>query len=396
MLSLRAGHARQRTLALCYRSYKAPIVAPGPPPGGSSVPPLPLWRKFFPSTPKAFQNRVSVMNPNTAAMLADAFVPAGSRDKVIIEIFPGPGQLTRALLNLPRERLNKLIVVESADLYLNYLKPLEAVDSRLTVIPMSGESWDSYQRINDMRLLDDVRTIPWDQGVHPQLHFVSHLASNVPGEQFISQLFRSMPDKQWLFKYGRVPMSILLSEYIWKRVLGDDIGIRCKLSMIAAAVASCSEAVPHSALQPYADHFHPTPSAAVQAQRAKEKREAKRLTGGKPGNPFVAINIVPLESRVIRPGLLDKWDYCLRRLYVRRATPLHAALPYLAPNAQTLLKKISVPGLPTNAYVPPDRPIREMDVADWALLVKAFDEWPFAPEDLSIGDTIGNDEERHG
>jgi transcription factor 1 len=85
-----------------------------------------------------------------------------------------------------------------------------------------------------MNLFDDVRTIPWDQGgnisiasqshstdllpraVHPQLHFVSHLASSVSGEQFISQLFRCMPDQQWLFKYGRVPMSILISEYIWK------------------------------------------------------------------------------------------------------------------------------------------------------------------------------------
>ena len=112
------------------------------------------------------------------------------------------------------------------------------MDDRIKVVPLNGEVWSSYQKLNDMNLLDDVRTIPWDQGgdisipsqnhptdllqsVHPQLQFVSHLMSNVYGEQFISQLFRGMPDQQWLFKYGRVPMSILLSEYIWK------VGFKC-------------------------------------------------------------------------------------------------------------------------------------------------------------------------
>lgn len=49
----------------------------------------------------------------------------------------------------------------------------------------------------------------------PDLHFVSHLTHNVHGEQLIAQLFRSIPERAWLFKYGRVPMSILMSEWVW-------------------------------------------------------------------------------------------------------------------------------------------------------------------------------------
>ncbi|KAJ7497275.1 S-adenosyl-L-methionine-dependent methyltransferase, partial [Mycena latifolia] len=338
------------------------------------------WRQYFPSASRAFQHRVTLANPITAAVVADAFIPAGSKDKLVLEIFPGPGQLTRALLELPRDRINKLIVLENAEMYLKYLKPLEAMDDRLTVVPISGESWGSYQILHDMKLLDDVRSVPWDQGVHPQLHFISHLAANVSGEQLISQLFRSIPDQQWLFKYGRVPMSVLLSEYTWKRVLGDSLSVRCKLSMIAAAVASCQEAVPYSALQPYTDHFHPIPSGTSLVQKTKEKEDRKPVLTGKPGNPFVAVNITPIENQVIRPGLLDKWDYCLRHLYVNRATPIKNALTYLAPNAQTLMKKLSAPELNPKQRINPKTPVREMTVADWCLLVKAFDEWPFAPE----------------
>ncbi|KAJ7462266.1 S-adenosyl-L-methionine-dependent methyltransferase [Mycena galericulata] len=378
-------HTRRRVVALCRRAY---TTAPETPSRDdeTALPPRPLWRQYFPSSSKAFQHRISLANPITAAVVANAFVPSGSQGKTIIEIFPGPGQLTRALLALPRKRIDKIIVLENADMYLKYLKPLEAVDDRLTVVPISGELWVSYQTLEEMQLLDHVRTIPWDQGVHPQLHFVSHLWSNVAGEQFISQLFRSMPDQQWLFKYGRVPMSVLLSEYIWKRILGNPMSVRCKLSMIAAAVASSREAVSYPALQPYADHFHPTPSATSLALRAKEKKAARPLMTGKPGNPFVAVNFTPLEHQVIRPGLLEKWDYCLRHLFVNRATPIKNALPYLAPNAQSLLTKLTAG---KQHHINPKTPVREMTLQDWSLLVKAFDEWPFAPEVRSKLDVQG-------
>jgi hypothetical protein len=52
------------------------------------LPPLHLWRKFFP-TEKASLHRCAVRNPETAAMLADIFVPEGSKDKIIIEASPG-------------------------------------------------------------------------------------------------------------------------------------------------------------------------------------------------------------------------------------------------------------------------------------------------------------------
>ena len=52
--------------------------------------------------------------------------------------------------------------------------------------------------------------------VHPQLHFVSHIPQNIPGEQFVAQLFRNIPTHSWLFKYGCVPMSFIMGEWIWE------------------------------------------------------------------------------------------------------------------------------------------------------------------------------------
>lgn len=50
--------------------------------------PNPLdWRSVFP--PIKLKDRISVSNPDTAAEMAEAFVPEGSKDKVVIEAFPG-------------------------------------------------------------------------------------------------------------------------------------------------------------------------------------------------------------------------------------------------------------------------------------------------------------------
>lgn len=52
--------------------------------------------------------------------------------------------------------------------------------------------------------------------VHPELHFVTHIPQTVAGEQLVAQLFRCIPEKSWLFKYGRVPMSFILADWVWR------------------------------------------------------------------------------------------------------------------------------------------------------------------------------------
>ena len=55
-----------------------------------------------------------------------------------------------------------------------------------------------------------------DYIVHPHLHFVSHFPMTILGEQLMAQFFRAIPEKQWLFKWGRVPMSTAMHEWAWQ------------------------------------------------------------------------------------------------------------------------------------------------------------------------------------
>jgi transcription factor 1 len=106
------------------------------------LPPLELWAHFFPYT-KETQHRTTIQNPETARMIAEALIPEGSKDKIIIDAYPGmspafpalthlgfhiyclylgAGQLSRALLALPKDRIKKLIIIEDAVEYLPFLE----------------------------------------------------------------------------------------------------------------------------------------------------------------------------------------------------------------------------------------------------------------------------------
>lgn len=58
----------------------------------SGLLPLPeakAWKKTFPHNSAATRDRPILRNSDTAALLANTFVPEGSKDKVIIESEPG-------------------------------------------------------------------------------------------------------------------------------------------------------------------------------------------------------------------------------------------------------------------------------------------------------------------
>lgn len=52
--------------------------------------------------------------------------------------------------------------------------------------------------------------------VHPRLTFIMTMAPFVDGEQLAAQLLRTIPDRQWLQQYGRVPMHFILTARMWE------------------------------------------------------------------------------------------------------------------------------------------------------------------------------------
>jgi transcription factor 1 len=202
-------------------------------------------------------------------------------------------------------------------------------------VSRTGFSWDTYSYLAESGDLD-VDIAPWEKCtfvlasnptkhsytrlVHPELHFVTHIPQTVHGEQLVAQLFRCIPEKSWLFKYGRIPMSFVLTDWVWRvgfsfwlcpQVLTHvfvlqrlsappNAMVRCKLSVIAEASSHFFPSLPSERLSPFSDHFHP---AAIDDSRVgvlSMRPEARRR-----GSPFLAINVIPHDEQVCHVRISD-------------------------------------------------------------------------------------------
>ncbi|KAG1865624.1 uracil phosphoribosyltransferase-domain-containing protein [Suillus tomentosus] len=132
-----------------------------------------------------------------------------------------------------------------------------------------------------------------------------------------------------------------MHDWVWDRISASpEHRARCKLSVIAQAISEFNHTIDPRLLVPYNSHFYPDATNPAYSLKTENRRR---------GTPFIAGTFRPLEHQIIQLGMLDKWDYCLRKLFVLTSTGR-------SPGSDTLR------------------------ASDWAAVVGAFDRWPFAPE----------------
>lgn len=116
--------------------------------------------------------------------------------------------------------------------HIEHIQSLQANDSRVRVLPWDGYSWSTYHNLEAEGHLWDVEPSSWQKrklswflhkytswiepSADPPLRFIAHLPTSIYGEQLIAQLLRLIPDRGWLFRYGRVPMSYIMHDFMWE------------------------------------------------------------------------------------------------------------------------------------------------------------------------------------
>ncbi|KAG8734475.1 Mitochondrial transcription factor 1 [Ceratobasidium sp. 414] len=198
----------------------------------------------------------------------------------------GPGAVTRALLELPRSEVKRVIVVEEELKYIKFLKELEYHDDRVRVLPHSGFVWEAYDEIRDLGLLDDVAVEDWKADWFPH-----SLAPGNASSALDTKLY-------WPFAPGSVMVIQVWPSKDVMVVSRSDA--RCRPASLLALMfpltgnnrgfttAKLSPAVPDRELQDYNKLFFPTSDPTGQG---KKTPLARRI-----GQPFVALNVDPLAD----------------------------------------------------------------------------------------------------
>ncbi|KAG8886585.1 Mitochondrial transcription factor 1 [Tulasnella sp. 331] len=329
--------------------------------------PLGQWEQAYPvKQALGTTERAWIYNDATARKVVDTYgLDDGGEPKTVIEIYPGPGVISKALLTYPRTVLNKLILLEYSECFHPEILALAEADDRVVLMKESAYYWEVYQDLQQQGHLDDLAHVGFNE-VHPTLRMVGHLPMHVLAEQWLSQILRHVADRAWMWQYGRFPIHLLMAERTWRRVYSQDALYkleRCKLSVIAQAGCDLKASLPLTELNPYDHHFFPHSRAIAEKKRT-------RLAG----NPYVSVEITPRAQPLITLENIEHWDFVLRQLFTTRGQPLERAVRHLAPGATVLLKSVSFDVR---------KKIQDMSVGDWDELIRKFGEWPFRPEALS-------------
>jgi len=153
-------------------------------------------------------------------------------DKTILEIGPGPGGITRAILEKPCRRLDVVEIDE------RFLPPLEIMREKESAGRLHIHH-DDIKKIDIKKLWDEanLETEPWHYNILPPAHIIANLPFNI-STFLIARFMKQISERSGPWTFGRVPLTLTFQLEVAKRIIsGLDSDARSRLSIIVQYVA---------------------------------------------------------------------------------------------------------------------------------------------------------------
>lgn len=194
------------------------------------LPPLPTIRDLV----KLYRlNAVKQLSQNflmDERMIAKMVKMAGRiKYSHVVEVGPGPGGITRAIL---RRMPEKLIVIEKDKRFRPFLEMLTdafaTVDGKMEVI------YDDIMRVPMENLFPEQEKKNWEDSC-PNVHLIGNLPFNV-STPLIIQWLHQIAEKRGPWSMGRAKMTLTFQKEVAERLVADITeDQRCRLSIMAQA-----------------------------------------------------------------------------------------------------------------------------------------------------------------
>lgn len=183
----------------------------------------PVLKPHFLALPKSnHQYGLKVIaSENSCQMILDSLklkekYPNSEGNLDIIDVFSGYGLLS-TMINYELKPRNHVIIDDSKDnkrvweSRISYLKSETGNLSGFHYYNLDGYSWESYDRIFKKDKLIQPK-FQLREKLHDELLIVGNLTSNKTGESLFAQWIQCCGHQNWIQKYGRVRMVLLVRE----------------------------------------------------------------------------------------------------------------------------------------------------------------------------------------
>lgn len=194
------------------------------------LPPLPTVRDLV----KLYRlNAVKQLSQNflmDERMIAKIVKNAGKvKSSHIVEIGPGPGGITRAIL---RKMPEKIIVIEKDKRFKPFLGMLE--ESFATVNGKMDIIYDDILKVNMEKMFPEEMKKNWNDDC-PDINLIGNLPFNISTPLIIKWL-HEISEKRGPWTMGRTRMTLTFQKEVAERLVAEETEFqRCRLSVMAQA-----------------------------------------------------------------------------------------------------------------------------------------------------------------
>ncbi|CEH14404.1 DIMETHYLADENOSINE TRANSFERASE 1, MITOCHONDRIAL [Ceraceosorus bombacis] len=390
------------------------------------------WKDVFSAGVGISRNRTFICDKELAHRVIEGLNLDEAEGQVtIVEAYPGPGILTRLLLEHPK--VEKVIAMEDNTTYLPCIQALQndptvaggPPGSKLLIEGTNPYRWEAHTNVILRGAFDHLQgKLPGDgngeetidvkaisQGkvsrlrkhdteswtAKSQIIFLAQLPNIVYSEQLFAQLCHAIAHRQWYYQFTRVKMAFVCSEALANRALAEPGNrARAKLGVIVQSLADVTKALPASEFLPHSQKIYP--STALRdpelIQREIDSNQGKVLAAyktsrlaanlSKRGTSLIIVD--PKIKPLVGHGELDALEFITRNLFVLRNQTVEHALKHVAPGAENLLQHLKPDTEETRDHperiILPDYIVMHLTNEQWAALARVFDCWPFRPQIL--------------
>ncbi|GJJ69617.1 hypothetical protein EMPS_01964 [Entomortierella parvispora] len=266
----------------------------------------------------------------------------------ILELYPGPGQLTRSMALAGAK---KVVTLEPVEVFQESLKSLElASEGRIQNFQMNPAvhpydellEIESKDRGEEGRAFPGLKPQPWDK-VYPDLALVASIPNSLLGEKLIHDILISAIERMGIFQLGRVEMYMFCSKAAIKRLVAPPGTPSRNRVTIMAEIAA--EITPMMA--PGLQHFYLP-------------------------YDYQLLKLVPHEKPKLDTSF-EILDFCLRSLFTSKAFSLKKNIKLLGPGAEILLSRLSFDT---------DIKVKHMTWEQFNEIAAKFEQWPLRPTTL--------------
>ncbi|KAG0188716.1 Mitochondrial transcription factor 1 [Apophysomyces sp. BC1034] len=311
------------------------------------VPKLAEWNKAFRAKGGSIKlPRCTLANAEGAALALTKLNIKNPQDTTVVELYPGLGVWTAALVNA---NFKRIITLEPHTQYFNKIEDL-AKDSQgiVEAWKKDGYDWEAYVELKKPEYLGKLVNTDWTN-VHPNILFTGTLPKSAKGEQLLAQFTTCIINKMAMHSMGRIQMALWIPDQLYKKfVAPPGSSSRCKMGAVTEACANVEVITTTSPTCVY------------------------------PNNDYHLVHITPFAQK-LTTSQWDVFEYVLKHLFVMQKQPLSKMIKTLGPGADIILGRLSFD---------PKIAIGQMTAKQIDEVAVKFDQWPLRPrvlfEDASL------------